>query len=120
MGEKKAEECGDGGSSRQLDTDDTGFPSTIFLKFFFWHRLQMRRCCFASNSSPGKNSVLNCSNKIKDCSLDFNDLALAKALNPRASNPSLITAMKKTGTHHQIPSEEMSSVAIDLKNLATR
>jgi hypothetical protein len=32
--EKKAEECSDGGSSRQLDTDDTGFPSTIFVKFF--------------------------------------------------------------------------------------
>ncbi len=35
MREKKAEECSDGGSSRQLDTDDSGFPSTIFLKFFF-------------------------------------------------------------------------------------
>jgi hypothetical protein len=31
----------------------------------------------------------------------------------------MITAMKKIGMHHQIPSEEMSSVAIDLKNLAT-
>jgi hypothetical protein len=32
--EKKAEECSDGGSSRQLDIDDTGFPSTIFVKFY--------------------------------------------------------------------------------------
>jgi hypothetical protein len=32
--EKKAEECSDGGSSRHLDTDDTGFPSTIFVEFF--------------------------------------------------------------------------------------
>jgi hypothetical protein len=35
MREKKAEECSDGGSSRQLDTDDTGFPSTIFENVFF-------------------------------------------------------------------------------------